>query len=96
MREDCNDDINFHYVLILHFICTEVVIWVMDWGHVCAYITVDINIAVAVFVALEIDAFLLCLTMDSHLLHRKVSGSPARSRDLHSMLLMGSFQLEIF
>lgn len=53
MREDCNDDINFHYVLILPltFTCTEVVIRVMDWGHVCAYVTVavGINAAVAVF-----------------------------------------------
>lgn len=50
MREDCNDGINFHYVLILMlaFICTEVVTRVMDWGHVCAYITVDINVVVAV------------------------------------------------
>lgn len=68
----------------INFICTEVVIRVMDWGRVCAYITVDINIAVAVFRAFEIDAFLPCLTMDSHLLHRKVSGSPpVRSRDLN-------------
>lgn len=69
---------------------------VMDWGHVCAYITVDINVAVAVFMAFEIDVFLLSLTLDSHLLYRKLSGSPARSSDLDSMFLMGPFQLEIF
>lgn len=60
----------------------------MDWGHVCAYITADINVAVALFMTFEIDAFLPCLTLDSHLLHRKASGSPARSRDLNSMFLM--------
>lgn len=53
--EDCND-ISFHYVLIwaLTFICMEVVIRVMDWGHVCACLTVaaGINATVAAFKAL--------------------------------------------
>lgn len=32
MREDCNDYINFHYVLVLAlFIRVEVVIRVVDW-----------------------------------------------------------------
>lgn len=84
------------YQYYINFICMEVVIRVMDWGHVCAYITVDTNVAVAVFMAFEIDAFLPSLTLDSCLLHRKVSGSPARSRDLDSMFLMGPFQLELF
>jgi len=56
MREDCNSDINFYYVIILAltFICTEVVIRVMDWSHICAYtsVAVSTNAAVAVFKAL--------------------------------------------